>query len=85
MQYVDEKPADDLEIRVYPGADAEFTLYEDAGDGYAYEKGEYAEIPMKWNDSKRTLTIAARQGQYPGMLKTRTFRIHLPGAPAPAP
>ena len=75
MQYTSEKPADPVELRVYRGADGGFTLYEDAGDGYDYEKGVFAAIPLTWNESAGTLTIGARQGKFPGMLKERTFRV----------
>lgn len=78
VQYSNEKPWDNLELRVYPGADGSFTLYEDEGDGYDYEKGIYTEIPMHWDDATKTLTIDNRQGSYPGMLKSRTFRITAP-------
>ena len=78
MQYTGETPWDNLELRVYPGADAAFTLYEDEGDGYAYEKGVYATIPMRWDDRTRTLTIGQRQGSYPGMLQQRRFTVVLP-------
>jgi len=78
MQYAAEKAWDDLEIRVYPGADARFTLYEDEGDGYNYERGAYTEIPMTWDDSARTLTIGKRTGAFPGMLTKRTFTAVLP-------
>ena len=78
MQYVGEKPWDNLEMRVYPGADAQFTLYEDEGDGYNYEKGAYTTILFSWNDRSRTLTIGDRKGQYPGMLQSRQFTIVLP-------
>ena len=78
MQYVGEKSWDDLEIRVYPGADGSFTLYEDEGDNYNYEHGQYATILFQWNDKGRTLTIGKRQGQYPGMLQTRSFSIVTP-------
>jgi len=78
MQYVGEKTWADLEIRVYPGANGTFTLYEDEGDNYNYEKGQYATITFDWNDSKKTLTIGARQGNYPGMLQKRQFTIVLP-------
>ena len=78
MQYVGEKTWDNLEIRVYPGADASFTLYEDEGDNYNYERGVYATIPMQWNDKTRTLVIGQRKGQYPGMLQSRRFTIILP-------
>ena len=78
MQYVGEKPWDNLELRVYPGADGTFTLYEDEGDNYNYERGQYTTIAFSWSDKARTLTIAARQGQYPGMLTSRRFTVTLP-------
>ena len=78
MQYVGEKTWQNLELRVYPGADGSFTLYEDEGDSYNYEKGAYSTITFQWNDKMRTLTIGQRQGDYPGMLKTRQFTIVLP-------
>ena len=78
MQYVGEKTWDNLELRIYPGADGDFTLYEDEGDGYNYEKGIYTTITFHWNDKTRTLTIGERKGEYPGMLKTRQFTIVLP-------
>ncbi len=77
LEYVSQKPADPLEVRVYPGADGSFDLYEDAGDSYDYEHGAYATIPFHWNDASRTLTIGKRTGAYEGMLKSRTFRIVL--------
>ena len=70
-----EKPADPIELRVYPGADGDFTLYEDENDNYDYEKGVHATIPFHWDDAKRVLTIGARQGSFPGMLESRAFRV----------
>ena len=78
MQYTGEKPWDNLELRLYPGADGTFTLYEDEGDTYRYEQGVYATIRFDWNDQARTLTIAERQGSYPGMLSSRQFTVTLP-------
>jgi alpha-D-xyloside xylohydrolase len=78
MQYVGEKAWDNLEIRVYPGADGSFTLYEDEGDNYNYEKGYHATITFVWNDKARTLTIGTRQGGYKGMILDRKFTIVLP-------
>ena len=78
MQYVGEKAWDNLEIRVYPGANGDFTLYEDEGDNYNYEKGQYATIAFHWNDKTRTLTIDERKGNYPGMLTKRQFTIVTP-------
>ncbi len=75
LQYSSEKPADPIELRVYRGADAKFTLYEDEGDNYDYEKGRYATIPITWNESRQTLEIGKRSGEFPGMLKERAFHI----------
>ena len=68
-----------LDMIVYPGADAVFTLYEDEGDNYNYEQGAYSTITLQWNDRKCTLTIGKREGSFKGMLENRTFRIQLPG------
>lgn len=78
MQYVGEKAWDNLEIRVYPGADATFTLYEDEGDNYNYERGVYSTINFEWSDRSRTLTIGQRKGSFPGMIQSRKFTIVLP-------
>jgi len=75
---VGEKLWDNLELRVYPGANGRFVLYEDEGDSYNYEKGTYATITFDWSDKSRTLTIGARQGSYPGMLQSRKFTVVLP-------
>ena len=75
LQYSNEKPADPIELRIYAGANGTFTLYEDEGDTYRYEKGAYATIPFTWDDAAKTLTIGARKGEFPGMLKERTFNV----------
>jgi len=72
-----QKPADPIELRVYPGASGDFAIYEDENDGYDYEKGVHATIPLHWDDAAHTLTIAERKGQFPGMLQERTFRVVL--------
>jgi alpha-glucosidase len=72
------EPEDPLEVRIYPGANAAFSLYEDDGDNYDYEKDAFTRIPMQWDDHKRILTIGDRQGSYPGMLTTRHLVIALP-------
>lgn len=79
MQWSDEKPADPIELRIYPGADAFFTLYEDDGLSYVYEKGEYSMIPLLWDDASRTLTIGERSGSFAGMLQNRRFLLRLAG------
>jgi len=80
VQYAAEKNWDKLEIRIYPGANGEFTLYEDENDNYNYEKGLYSTITMKWDDQSQTLTIGERKGSFKGMLKNRTFNIVLVGS-----
>ena len=77
MQYAEEKKWDDLEIVVYPGEDGTFTLYEDEGDNYNYEQGVYSTIDFRWNNRRKELTIANREGKFPGMLTNRTFRVRL--------
>ena len=74
VQYANEKQ-DPTEIRIYPGADGEFTLYDDEKDNYNYEKGKYATIEFNWDDATKTLTIGDRKGSFNGMLNSRTFNI----------
>jgi alpha-D-xyloside xylohydrolase len=76
IQYSTEK-TDPLEIRIYPGANGKFTLYEDENDNYNYEKGVYSLIEFNWNDALKTLTISGRKGEFPGMLNKRKFEIVL--------
>lgn len=75
VQYSTEKPADPIELRVYPGADGEFTLYEDENDNYNYEKGIFSTIRITWNDAENQLTIDDRKGEFPGMLQSRQFKV----------
>ena len=84
VQYAAEKAWDNLEVRVYPGADGEFILYEDEGDNYNYEKGAFTEIPFRWDNDHGTLIIGERKGKYKGILKKRKFRIHLVSKKSPA-
>lgn len=69
------EPADPIEIRIYPGADGKFLLYEDQGDTYNYEKGAYATIEMAWDDHSHSLSIGHRHGTFVGMLHHRTFNV----------
>ena len=74
-EYTTQKPADPIELRIYRGADGNFTLYEDENDNYDYEKGVHATISLQWDDANRTLTIGEREGKFPGMLETRAFHV----------
>lgn len=75
MQYVDEIADAPYEIRVYCGADGEFLLYEDAGDTYDYETGEYSTIRLTWRDARNELVVSARSGAFPGMVNSRRYRL----------
>jgi alpha-D-xyloside xylohydrolase len=79
VQYAVEKPANPLEIRIYPGANGEFTLYEDENDNYNYEKGIFSTIKFEWDNASRRLTIGKRRGSFPGMLEKKSFQITLVG------
>ena len=75
MEYATQQQEDTIELRIYPGADGEFTLYEDANDTYNYEKGEYATFTFKWDDASKSLQISARKGSFPDMLQKRVFNV----------
>jgi alpha-D-xyloside xylohydrolase len=75
IQYTDQKPADKITLFVYEGKSCEFTLYEDEGTNYNYEKGSYSNIRFSYNEEKKELVIDARKGEFQGMLKSRTFNI----------
>ena len=79
MQYATEKLDAPYEIRIYPGANARFTLYEDDNESYNYEKGQYAAYELSWNDAARMLTVGTRKGNFPGMTEKRTLRVLLAG------
>jgi len=75
VEYAGEKPDAPIELRIYRGANGQFTLYEDQGDTYAYEHSAYATIPISWDEASSTLTIGARSGSYPGMPAQKRFRV----------
>jgi alpha-D-xyloside xylohydrolase len=75
MQWSDEKPAEVIDLYIYAGADGSFTLYEDENVNYNYEKGAYAVIDFSYDEASRTLKIGKRRGEFPGMLKKRTFNV----------
>ena len=79
VQYANVADWQTLDITVYPGQDASFTLYEDEGDNYNYEKGKYSTIQLTWNDKAKTLTIGKRNGEFDGMVAQRQFNVRLNG------
>ncbi|WP_069658733.1 TIM-barrel domain-containing protein [Arcticibacter eurypsychrophilus] len=85
LQYTSEKPADPLRLYIYAGRDASFTLYEDEGTNYNYEKGAFSKIPLNYNEKAKTLTIGNREGSFNGMLQNRTILVFVvrPGKKLP--
>lgn len=77
MQWSDEKKPELIDLYVYAGKDGSYTLYEDEGTNYNYEKGKYAVIDFKYNDARKQVTIGARKGSFDGMLQKRRFNIIL--------
>lgn len=75
MQYTTEKQPVNIKIYVYAGKNGSFTLYEDEGVNYNYEKGKYSTIPFIYNDATRSLIIGTREGSFDGMLNKRTFEV----------
>jgi alpha-D-xyloside xylohydrolase len=75
LEYTSQKPADPIILFVYTGANASFNLYEDDGNTYGYENGKYSVIPIHYNESTGELTIDKRKGEFPGMIRNRTFQV----------
>jgi len=75
IEYTQQKKADHIRLYVYEGANGQFTLYEDEGTNYGYEAGRFARIPITYDEATKTFTIGDRTGEFPGMLKERTFTV----------
>ena len=65
LTYADERNGAVAEIMVFDGADGEFTLYNDEGDGYGYESGMYSMIPLRYRCAGQTLTFCKTLGSFP--------------------
>ena len=79
MQYTDQYPQAPYELLIYSGADADFTIFEDSGDGYGYEQGAYSEYDLHWEDAKKLLTVSVRRGKFNGMCTERELIVLLIG------
>ena len=78
LEYADQISAAPFEIHIYPGQDAQFLFYEDSGDGYAYEQGDYSIIPLKWEDASSTFSIGeAPNAEFPQSIRGREIRLIL--------
>jgi alpha-D-xyloside xylohydrolase len=79
VQWTGEDPQGPLTIHVFPGADGAFALYEDQGEDMGYARGEFARIPLRWDDAARKLTIGVREGRFPGMAALRRIGVVIQG------
>ncbi|WP_163400075.1 glycoside hydrolase family 31 protein [Flavobacterium fluviatile] len=64
VQYATQKTTEPLQIKVYPGKDAQFVLYLDDNESYEYEKGKYSEIVFTYSEAKKELNIKNGQGNF---------------------
>ncbi|WP_321518301.1 TIM-barrel domain-containing protein [uncultured Bacteroides sp.] len=85
IQYTSEKPADHITLYIYGGQNGSFTLYEDEGDNYNYEKGKYATIEFSYDEVSKSLTIGDRKGEFKGMPKERSFNVVYVNKSTPKP
>jgi alpha-D-xyloside xylohydrolase len=83
VQYASENLGGPLTLFVYTGADGSFDLYEDDGETYAHQRGEFARIPIVYSEATGVLTIGAREGGYPGMTEGRDIRVRWISGPNP--
>lgn len=75
IEYTAQEQDGSLRVLVFTGKDASFSLYEDDGVSYGYERGEYSNIPFSWNEADQCLTIGRRQNGFPGMPEVRSIEI----------
>lgn len=77
MEWSDEQPAELIHLFIYSGRDAQFTLYEDEGTNYNYERGKRSTIDIRYDEATRTVTFGQREGSFDGMLRQRRFCVVL--------
>lgn len=75
VEYATQKTNKIIDLRIYPGADCSFTIYEDENDHYKYETGKYATFTLNCNDQQKKLSLSNIKGDFPGRLKQRIFNI----------
>lgn len=75
-----EKSPDELIVRIYPGENGSFTLYEDDGISKEYENGEYLKTKLSYAEENGTIRIAIEPSGkgYEGMPKERSYRMEMP-------
>jgi alpha-D-xyloside xylohydrolase len=79
-QYVEQKRDGPMELRIYPGHDGTFTLYDDEGSNYDYESGQSSMVVLTWKDRTHELLIGKRAGSFAGMRPECTLLVHVAGS-----
>ena len=81
-QYTAQPTDEPTTIRVYPGRDGEFRLYEDDGKSLDYTRGKFTRTRLKWDDKAKRLVIEP-DGDAGFPLGERTFTVELVGGGEP--
>src|SRR6185312_9403866 len=89
MLHTGQKPVDPLIVNVWPlapGQSSQYSLYEDNGASVEYQRGVFTRTPIHAAETGDTLRveIGPVEGSFPGMLKTRSYELHLPADWPPA-
>ena len=74
-QYADQRSDAAIELRIYPGKDGAFELYDDEGDGHGYEAARYSTLSLAWKDNEHRLQFGSRVGSFPGQASRQKFRL----------
>ncbi len=64
LSYADEKQGEISCIDIYTGADGQFTVYNDAGDGYEFEDGAYSKFTITYTDATETVSFSDAEGDF---------------------
>ena len=78
-QYVQEPSTEPVRLTIYPGADGSFQLYDDDGLSFAYEKGAFALVDLRWDDARKTLHYGLAKE---GLLPVKELTVSLVGGEA---
>jgi alpha-glucosidase (family GH31 glycosyl hydrolase) len=77
MDYSSQRPLSPLELDVYGGANGSFSLYEDAGQGFGYQHGQFTRTLITWNQRRLRLTVGPARGRFPGQRRRRAYTVRL--------
>jgi alpha-glucosidase/alpha-D-xyloside xylohydrolase len=79
-QYIDERSDEPISLNVYPGANGSFTLYEDDGRSFDFQRGDWMGIDLRWTDAGRVLAMRLTAGSRFRPPTPRRFRVRIAGS-----